>query len=204
MLHYSTYSINHIGAGTLIKNIFLSWIFGLFTCLCLTAQAEESPSVACQITLGTIELEVNAEKPPVTMKNFLRYVEEGFMIQGDGFNKILKQKRTHPPIKNEADNGLSNLRGTLAMARTSDSHSATVQFFINTVDNPFLDHSEPSPRAWGHTVFGRVVEGMDVADKISSVPTGVKGPFGTDVPQTSGLIEKAYLIEKTKERSNES
>lgn len=144
---------------------------------------------------GDIKLELDADKAPNTVANFLTYVEsghydgtifhrviDGFMIQGGGFTRDFKQKETRSPVKNEAGNGLKNVRGTIAMARTSDPHSATAQFFINVSDNGFLDHSAPTPQGWGYCVFGRVVEGMDVVDAIKSVPTGQLGPHG-DVPR---------------------
>ncbi len=136
-------------------------------------------------TYGDIEIELNHEKAPLTAANFERYVKEGhydgtifhrvikgFMIQGGGMTAELEPKPTHEPIKNEADNGLGNERGTIAMARTPNPHSATAQFFINTVDNDFLNFTRPDMMGWGYCVFGRVVKGMDVVDKIESVKTG--------------------------------
>ena len=134
---------------------------------------------------GVIKLELNAEKAPKTVANFLNYVKnghydgtvfhrviDGFMIQGGGFDAGMKQKPTEAPIENEANNGLKNERGSIAMARTNDPHSASAQFFINVADNDFLNHSSPTPQGWGYTVFGRVVEGMDVVEKIKKVKTG--------------------------------
>jgi peptidyl-prolyl cis-trans isomerase B (cyclophilin B) len=162
--------------------------------------------VKLQTSLGAITLELDAGKAPETVKNFLAYVEaghydntvfhrviDGFMIQGGGFEPGMKQKPCEAPIRNEADNGLKNLRGTIAMARTSDPHSATAQFFINLKDNGFLDHSAPSAQGWGYCVFGRVVEGMDVVDKIKAVRTGSKG-FHQDVPVEDVVIEKAEAV----------
>lgn len=144
--------------------------------------AAENPHVLLNTSMGEIEIELEAEKAPVSTKNFLEYVESGFydgtvfhrvipgfMIQGGGFNEGLNQKKTRAPIKNEADNGLHNVRGTLAMARTQDVNSATSQFFINHRDNDFLDHGG---RDFGYAVFGKVVRGMDVVDQIAQVPTG--------------------------------
>ena len=155
---------------------------------------------------GVIALELNAEKAPKTVANFLAYVEAGqynntvvhrviknFMIQGGGFEPNMNQKPCKAPVENEAANGLKNKRGTIAMARTNDPHSATAQFFINTVDNDFLDFKSPSGQGWGYCVFGEVVEGMDVVDKIRAVATGNKG-FHQDVPKEDVIIEKAEIV----------
>ncbi|QOR40717.1 peptidyl-prolyl cis-trans isomerase [Billgrantia diversa] len=162
--------------------------------------------VVLQTNHGPIAIELFEEQAPKSVENFLTYVEEGhydgtqfhrvidgFMIQGGGFDKDFQQKPTRSPITNEADNGLRNERGTLAMARTGDPHSATAQFFINVNDNGFLDHQGThSGQAWGYAVFGRVVEGMDVVDAIKRVPTGSRGPF-QDVPREPVIIERAEL-----------
>lgn len=145
-------------------------------------------TVAVETNQGMIEIELFDDEAPITVKNFLRYVDEnyydgtifhrvidGFMIQGGGFTANMEQKTTHGPIRNEADNKLSNLRGTIAMARTSEIHSATAQFFINVADNVFLDYRNPAPSAFGYCVFGKVISGMDVVDKIKKVKTGLKG-----------------------------
>jgi cyclophilin family peptidyl-prolyl cis-trans isomerase len=162
----------------------------------------ENPVVVMTTSLGRMEIELYPDKAPETVKNFLRYVDEGFydgtifhrvisnfMIQGGGFTPDFKQKETHEPIKNEAGNGLKNVRGTIAMARTMVVDSATAQFFINVVDNPFLDHKDNTPRGYGYAVFGKVISGMDVADKIRNVKTGARGPFPKDVPLETVLIE---------------
>jgi peptidyl-prolyl cis-trans isomerase B (cyclophilin B) len=154
---------------------------------------------------GIIMIELDAERAPETVRNFLAYVEsghyantifhrviDGFMVQGGGFEPGMKQKPTQPPVKNEADNGLKNDRYTLAMARTSDPHSASAQFFINVSDNNFLNHSAPTPQGWGYCVFGRVVEGQDVVDKITAVKTGNRGPHA-DVPVEDVVIERAEV-----------
>ena len=146
---------------------------------------QEQPMVILKTTLGDITIKLFPDKAPVTVANFLAYVDsghyngtvfhrviDGFMIQGGGFNRYMLQKPTQAPIKNEAANGLQNKRGTIAMARTSVVDSATSQFFINVVDNFFLDFRAPTPQAYGYCVFGEVVEGMDVVDAIKSVPTG--------------------------------
>ena len=162
--------------------------------------------VKLHTNFGVIALELDAAKAPETVKNFLAYVEsghydntvfhrviDGFMIQGGGFEPGMKQKATGEQIKNEADNGLKNDRGTIAMARTPNPHSATAQFFINTVDNDFLDFKSPSGQGWGYCVFGEVVEGLDVVDKIRAVATGNKG-FHQDVPKEDVIIEKAEIV----------
>ena len=164
--------------------------------------------VKLETTLGDIVIELNAEKAPDTVSNFLSYVEDGyydstifhrvietFMIQGGGFTADLAKKPTKESIKNEANNGLSNVAGSIAMARTNDPHSATAQFFINTVDNSFLDFREEKGAGWGYAVFGQVVEGMDIVDAIRAVETGGRGPFPTDVPVEDVVINKASVVE---------
>lgn len=155
---------------------------------------------------GTISIELDAEKAPETVKNFLAYVEaghydntvfhrviDGFMIQGGGFEPGMKQKSTNTSIKNEADNGLKNARGTVAMARTQDPHSASAQFFINLADNKFLDFSAPTTQGWGYCVFGHVTDGMETVDAIKAVETGSSG-FHQDVPKEDVVIERAEII----------
>ena len=155
---------------------------------------------------GTITLELDADKAPKTVANFLSYVQKGhydntifhrvipgFMIQGGGFEPGMQQKATDAPIENEANNGLKNDTYTIAMARTSDPHSATAQFFINVADNGFLNFTAPTAQGWGYAVFGKVVGGSDVVDKIKAVPTGRKG-FHDDVPKTDVVIEKAVVL----------
>jgi peptidyl-prolyl cis-trans isomerase B (cyclophilin B) len=162
--------------------------------------------VKIETTMGTITLELDDEKAPDTVANFIQYVEEGFyagtifhrvidgfMVQGGGLDAEMNNKPTRAPIKNEADNGLSNLIATVAMARTNDPHSATAQFFVNVQDNLFLDHKAPSPEGWGYCVFGRVVDGLDTVDAIKSVATTTTGAM-RDVPVevveiTSATIE---------------
>ena len=163
-------------------------------------------AVKLHTSLGVITLELDAEKAPVTVENFLAYVKaghydntvfhrviDGFMIQGGGFEPGMKQKDTGEAIKNEADNGLKNERGTIAMARTQAPHSATAQFFINVADNDFLNYRSPDLQGWGYCVFGRVSEGMEVVDQIRSVTTGSKG-FHQDVPVDDVIIERAALV----------
>lgn len=162
--------------------------------------AQEQTMVVFETTKGDITLELFPEEAPITVENFLSYVDEGFydgtifhrvipgfMVQGGGFTPDMKQKQTKAPIKNEADNGLKNKRGTLSMARTQDVNSATTQFFINVADNDFLDHGT---RDFGYAVFARVVDGMDVVDSIVKVPTGRAG-MHSDVPKEPVIIEKA-------------
>lgn len=167
---------------------------------------ESASKVKLTTSMGTIIVQLNTEKAPVSSANFLAYVNEGFyngtifhrvikgfMAQGGGFDAGLKQKSNHAAIKNEADNGLSNKRGSIAMARTNDPNSATSQFFINFKDNNFLDHTAPTPSGWGYAVLGEVVEGMDVVDKMAEQPTGNRSGF-QDVPKTDIVIEKAEVV----------
>ncbi len=171
------------------------------------AANDDAPKVRMETSSGTLVLQLDAKNAPETTKNFLIYVDDGFydgtifhrvikgfMIQGGGFDRDFKQRPTLPPIRNEADNGLKNERGAIAMARTGDPHSATAQFFINSVDNDFLDHREKNPQGWGYAVFGKVIEGLEVIDAISGVATGSHGPHG-DVPQSQILILKAERVE---------
>ncbi|HLL22278.1 MAG TPA: peptidylprolyl isomerase [Kofleriaceae bacterium] len=160
------------------------------------------PVVDVTTNHGTFSIELDPGAAPKSVDNFLRYVDarhyDGtvfhrviptFMIQGGGFDQRLEKKATNAPIPNEADNGLANKRGTVAMARTSDPHSATAQFFVNVVDNKFLDHQAKDDRGWGYAVFGRVLEGMDVVDKIKDVKTGSAGAFAKDVPVETVVIQ---------------
>jgi peptidyl-prolyl cis-trans isomerase B (cyclophilin B) len=162
--------------------------------------------VKLHTTHGVISLELDAAKAPKTVENFLRYVNEGhyngtvfhrvidgFMIQGGGMEPGMRQKDTHDPVENEANNGLKNEAYTIAMARTSEPHSATAQFFINVANNEFLNHTAPTRQGWGYCVFGRVVEGEDVVDKIKGVKTGNSG-FHQDVPVDDVVIEKAEVV----------
>ncbi|NBQ88108.1 MAG: peptidyl-prolyl cis-trans isomerase [Betaproteobacteria bacterium] len=165
------------------------------------------PRVALHISNhGVITIELDADKAPKTVENFLSYVSkghydgtifhrviDGFMVQGGGFEPGMSQKPTDAPIENEANNGLKNNKYTLAMARTQAPHSATAQFFINVADNDFLNHTAPSLQGWGYAVFGRVVEGTDVVDRIKGVKTGRRG-FHDDVPAEDVVIEKAVAL----------
>lgn len=166
-----------------------------------------NPKVELHIRdLGTITLELDAAKAPKSVANFLAYVNKGhfndtlfhrvipgFMIQGGGFSAGMSQKPTDKPIENEANNGLKNSKYTVAMARTNDPHSATAQFFINIADNGFLNHTAPSAQGWGYAVFGKVIDGTEVVDKIAAVKTGQKG-FHGDVPKEDVVIEKALAL----------
>lgn len=165
-----------------------------------------APQVRLDTTLGAITLRLNAQQAPKTVQNFLAYVDSGhydglvfhrvirgFMIQGGGYDDKYNQKRTGAPVENEARNGLKNRRGTIAMARTSEPHSATSQFFINHADNDSLDY--PSFDGWGYAVFGEVVEGLDVVDQIAETPTGAIRPFGRDVPVTQVVIRSARRLD---------
>jgi len=164
--------------------------------------------VLLKTSMGNITLDLNDELAPKSTANFLEYVRSGhyndtifhrvignFMVQGGGMTSGMKQKSTRAPIDNEADNGLPNKRGSVAMARTNDPHSATAQFFINTVDNAFLNFSAPSAQGWGYAVFGEVTEGMDVVDAIRKVPTGSSG-FHQDVPKEDVTILEATILEE--------
>ncbi|MDH5546025.1 MAG: peptidylprolyl isomerase [Gammaproteobacteria bacterium] len=169
---------------------------------------DKVPRVKLKTNVGDILLELNPAKAPVSVENFLEYVRSGFydgtifhrvisnfMIQGGGFTEKFVQKDVRAPIKNEANNGLRNNRGTIAMARTADPQSATAQFFINVVNNNFLDFRAQTSRGWGYAVFGKVVEGMDVVDKIRRSRTGPGGQFGKDVPVEAVIIEKATIVD---------
>ena len=166
-----------------------------------------NPTVLLETTSGDILIELYADKAPATVENFLKYVNEGFyantifhrvikgfMIQGGGMNMKMEEKATHAPIKNEADNGLRNRKYTIAMARTSDPHSATAQFFINVKDNSFLDHRSKDPQGWGYAVFGKVIRGQDVVNQIAAVKTGSRGYY-EDVPMQPVIIKRATIVE---------
>jgi peptidyl-prolyl cis-trans isomerase B (cyclophilin B) len=185
-------------------------LFAMAFMLSFKLAIAEPVQVKMETSQGDIVLELYPEKAPKTVANFLKYVEDGFyngtifhrvidnfMIQGGGFDQKYMRKQTNPPVINEADNGLKNDLGTIAMARTMDPHSATAQFFINVKNNDFLNHTNKTPRGWGYAVFGKVVEGMDTVDKIRTIPTGSGGPFPTDVPQKMVTINSMSVISKT-------
>jgi cyclophilin family peptidyl-prolyl cis-trans isomerase len=172
------------------------------------AAGEGKPKVRLETNKGVIVIELDPAKAPKSVANFLRYTREkyydglifhrvikGFMIQGGGVTIDYREKPKHEAIANEAGNGLKNLRGTVAMARTGEVNSATSQFFINHKDNAFLDHRDDSAQGFGYCVFGKVVEGMDVVDAIASIPTGSGGPFPNDVPKEPVMIMKATVVE---------
>lgn len=182
-------------------------LFFIFSILLCNAAFAASQQVEIKTNLGKILLEIYPEKAPKTVNNFLSYIKEkqykdtifhrvipGFMIQGGGFDKSMKKNPTRQPIKNEADNGLKNDIGTIAMARTGDPHSATNQFFINVKNNGFLNYTEPTQRGYGYTVFGKVINGMDVVHRISEVPTGRR-----DAPKEMIVIESISTIESVSE-----
>jgi peptidyl-prolyl cis-trans isomerase B (cyclophilin B) len=192
-----------------MRNFYLILIFFLTTTLSFATEnkmSEAQTKVKLSTTLGDITIQLNTEKAPLSVKNFLTYVKEGFydgtifhrvipdfMAQGGGMDINFKEKKNHSPIKNEADNGLKNKRGTLAMARTSSPDSATSQFFINYKDSSFLDHTSPTPQGWGYAVFGEVIEGMDIVDAMAKQATGSRGGH-QDVPKENIIINKAEVI----------
>jgi len=187
----------------------LAAVATLFILLATTPAAfADNPKLRIETTKGSITVELYPDQAPVTVENFLKYVDAGFydgtvfhrvinnfMIQGGGFDQEMRKKETRAPIKNEADNGLKNKRGTLAMARTMEADSATAQFFINHKDNGFLDHTSKDRRGWGYAVFGKVTDGMDVVDAIADSPTGAGGPFQKDVPKEAVVIEKITRLD---------
>ncbi len=191
-----------------MRNLLLSMLF-LFTTT--TAFATENKmthqKVKLTTSMGDITIQLNSEKAPISSANFLTYVKEGFyngtifhrvikgfMAQGGGFDTSFNQKEVHAPIENEADNGLKNTRGSIAMARTNVPNSATAQFFINYKDNDFLNHTGKNASGWGYAVFAEVIEGIDIVDKMAAEPTGTRAGH-QDVPKTDIVIEKAEIIE---------
>jgi cyclophilin family peptidyl-prolyl cis-trans isomerase len=191
-------------SSTRARPVFAALVIPLMMALAtLSTAAEQAPRVRLETTMGNIVLELDRQHAPVSVANFLTYVNDGFydgtifhrvigdfMIQGGGYTADFSRKPTRPPIKNEADNGLKNKRGSVSMARTRDPHSASSQFFINVEDNVALDYKAPDSRGWGYAVFGQVVEGMDVVDKIRAQATGVQGGF-RDVPKKTITITRA-------------
>lgn len=176
------------------------------SCLAGAAGATDRPRVTFETTQGSFVLELDRASTPETVDNFLGYVRDGFyrgtvfhrvipgfMIQGGGFTAEFRQLPTRTPVRNEADRAGANDRGTIAMARTRDPHSATAQFFINVADNEFLNHRGRTPRGWGYAVFGRVVEGMDTVDRIAALPTGSGGPFAKDVPLQAVFVRAVRI-----------
>ena len=193
-----------------MKKILVS-LLGLFLCISSFNLLAANPKVLIETSMGNVTLELYPDKAPKSVENFLNYANSGaydntifhrvikkFMNQGGGFTTDYKKKPTNDPIPNEAYNGLKNKRGTIAMARTNAPHSATNQFFINTANNDFLDHKDKSMRGWGYAVFGTVISGMDVMDRIEKVETGRGGPFSKDAPLSQVIILKVTEI-KNKE-----
>ena len=191
-----------------MKSLFRS-ILAIFFAVSFSGEPEAAgkPRVLLKTNMGDITIELEPAKAPATVANFLAYVRDGhydgmifhrvikkFMIQGGGFTKDFQKKPTKAPIKNEADTGLSNERGTIAMARTGDPHSATNQFFINVKFNGFLNHRSKTQQGWGYTAFGRVIDGMNIAGRIARVETGASGPFQSDAPQKPVIIEQAKIV----------
>jgi peptidyl-prolyl cis-trans isomerase B (cyclophilin B) len=193
-----------------MTHFLLAVMLFLFTTLSFAKEnimSQTATNIQLTTSLGKITIALNHEKAPISAANFLTYVKEGFyngtifhrvipgfMAQGGGFDTNFVQKSVHTPIENEADNGLKNVRGTLAMARTNDPHSATGQFFINYKDNGFLNHSGKNANGWGYAVFGEVIEGMEVVDAMAKQPTGNRDGH-QDVPKINIVIEKAEVLE---------
>ena len=198
----------------MINRLMLALASALLTVNCVAEEAsasqseENRPQVIIHTSQGDMRLELYPEKAPATVENFLQYARSGFydgtifhrvisyfMIQGGGFTEDMQKKATREPVQNEADNGLKNVRGSIAMARTGNPHSATAQFFINVQDNVALDHtSKASSRTWGYAVFGKVLEGLNVMDDIRFIETASKGPY-QDVPVKPVLIESVDIID---------
>jgi cyclophilin family peptidyl-prolyl cis-trans isomerase len=183
-------------------------LFAILALLASLSAAAAGPQVEMKTSLGVIVIELDAEKAPATVENFIQYVKDrhydgtvfhrvipGFMIQGGGFDADFKQKAARKPVKNEAANGLKNDVGTIAMARTGDPHSATAQFFINVADNASLNFRFPTPEGYGYTVFGKVTKGMDVVQRIVKVPTGPGPAPHRDVPVKPVVIESVKLLD---------
>lgn len=190
-----------------IRKLFITVMLLSIPLTCLAAATDFPPQVMLETDMGAIVLELNPEAAPKTVKNFMDYVSsgfydgtifhrviKGFMIQGGGFTSDFQRKKNQSPVENEADNGLLNERGTIAMARTSDPHSATSQFFINAVDNPALNFRSKTPHGWGYCVFGKVIKGLTVVSQIESTPTTTRNAM-RDVPEKPIRILKASLID---------
>lgn len=194
----------------MLKKILIILIFGLsIFCLGVASAAEPAspnPTILMETSMGSVKLELFAKEAPISVKNFLAYVSSGFydgtvyhrvipkfMIQGGGFTSDMTEKQTKPPIQNEAHNGRKNRSGTLAMARTMVVDSATAQFFINVADNVFLDHRDKTPQGYGYAVFGKVIDGMDVVNKIAAVKTITQKGF-RDVPETPVIIKSMKVL----------
>ena len=183
------------------------FFFTLYLMISAISAFAANPKVEIKTNLGAVQVELYPDQSPKTVENFLNYVKDdyytgtifhrviaGFMVQGGGFDQHYAQKPTRQPVENEAANGLKNTIGTIAMARTSDVHSASSQFFINVANNHFLDYTAPTLQGYGYTVFGKVTSGMDVVNNIASSPTGANGPFNRDVPRKMIIIESIKLL----------
>jgi len=190
-----------------MPKIFRLYVISSLVMLLFSPLLQAAPAVNLQTNMGSIVIELDQEKAPISVRNFINYVNAGyyngtifhriidnFVIQGGGYNENLQPKPTNPPIQNEAGNGLKNIRYSVAMARGNDPHSATTQFFINLVDNPFLDFRDARPRDWGYAVFGKVVQGMEVVDKIGKLGSHVEGMF-QNMPNQAVVIESASVID---------
>lgn len=191
----------------MMKYARIGWLGMFFLAFCTAAFAQDGPTrVRLETSKGAFVVELNAQAAPKTTANFLSYVQSGFydntifhrvirgfMIQGGGFTAEMQPKSPQAPIPNEADNGLKNSVGTIAMARTNDPHSATAQFFINTAENTFLDHKAKTPREWGYCVFGKVIEGLETVRAIEALPTTMRGGH-QDVPAEPAIIKSAKLL----------
>lgn len=191
--------------------MYLRQILSILILWCVSFTINAAPiQVEMKTNVGSVVLELYPDQAPKTVENFLQYVDDGFykntifhrviagfMIQGGGFDTAYHQKETRPPVRNEAANDLKNEIGTIAMARTSDPHSATAQFFINVANNGFLNFKAPDQRGYGYTVFGKVISGMDIVNKIATTPTDAGGPFPTDVPKTKIIIENIVRLPST-------
>jgi len=194
-------------SGALLRFLFVFLIIGIILFQSALANTD-NPVITIETSEGSITLELDSNAAPITVKNFLFYINSGFyngtifhrviknfMIQGGGFTADMVQKKTEKPIQNEADNGLKNKTGTIAMARTNDPHSATSQFFINTVDNDFLNHKGKDSNNWGYCVFGKVIKGIETVNAIKSKKTTTKNAY-QNVPVTPIIIKKAFQIKK--------
>jgi len=197
----------HTPARSVKVAAFAILLFTLCLAMPTTSVFAANPGVEIKTNLGAIQIELYADKAPKTVENFLNYVKDdyyngtvfhrviaGFMIQGGGFDQDYMQRPTRQPIENEAWNGLKNIIGTIAMARTNEPHSATAQFFINVANNNFLDYTASTTQGYGYAVFGKVTAGMEVVKNIASTATGAKGPFNRDVPQKMIVIESIKLL----------
>ena len=206
LTNFMSHNMKMMKTATLVVAIALLVAAGIFFLPTHSQTTGGQTMLRMSTTLGDIEVELYPKAAPASVRNFIEYVESGyfddlifhrvipgFMIQGGGFSGDMQQRQTRPSIENEADNGLKNLAGTLAMARTSDPNSATSQFFINLVDNGFLDHTAKTPQGWGYAVFAKVVSGMDVVEKIAALPTATVGGH-QNVPTEPVVITKAQML----------